>query len=888
MKKLYLFFAMALMVFSTQAQITGTIVDTDSGDPLIGANVQVRGTTTGTITDIDGKFSIAGEAGTECEIEVTYLGYQTITLDVPGCSGDVGSITLKQGYAGLEEVVITGVMDIVQDRRTPVAVSTISRTEILEKGGGNTEFPEIMKNTPSIFVANQNGGFGDGQVFTRGFDQTNTAFLLNGQPINGMEDGNMYWSNWSGMADVATAVQVQRGLGSSKLAISSVGGTTNIIMKATEQERGGFAGVTVGNDAYLKGTVAYNTGMMNDKFGMSFLFTHWQGDGYADGTRGQGQNYFLSMGYKINDKNSLNFLVTGAPQWHDQNFSQRISDHYVDGDKDNINRRLNGNWGEFDNGDYLTERRNYYHKPVANLEWAYKINERSSLSTVLYGSWGRGGGTGGYGGRAEVGEDGQKDWDATVAVNNTVSDGIGSFAKDPRGYLIRGSVNNHQWYGVVSTYDIKVNDNVNWSIGADLRTYKGDHFRQIINLLGLNGFDITNNDQFPNGYVASETFEANPWSAVTGFADEGQRINYDYSERISYGGLFSQLEYSNDLISTYVQGAVSNQSHVRWDRFNYTEAEEESEKLSNVGYNLKGGASYSINNENSAYVNAGIYSRQPFHDNLFLNFRNDVNEVATNEDILGFEAGYKLRTNNIQANLNLYRTAWTNRFDTRTIQPGEIVQDQNGNDVELVNGGFSNISGINQLHQGVELDIQYKVTNDITLKAYGSLGDWSYNDNAKLDIFNDEQTLISSTDELFLEGAKVGGSAQTSFGLGMDYRVTNSLKFDFDYNYYNNNYARVNATDNIFREQDNLGTVKIPSFGILDAGVSYRITLANEDVIRFRANVNNLLDATYISYSRSNIHASDIAEENWNGINQDNSVLFGKGLTWNASVRYSF
>ena len=859
-------------------------MDTDN-NPVIGASVVAAGTNAGTVTDVNGAFNLNVPEGIK-NIVVSFLGYADMTMDI-GSGGDLGMLEMSEADVKLESVVISGVMDIVQDRRTPVAVSTISRLEILEKGG-NSEFTEVMKNTPSIFVANQNGGFGDGQVFTRGFDQTNTAFLLNGQPINGMEDGQMYWSNWSGMTDIATAVQIQRGLGSSKLAISSVGGTTNIIMKATEQEQGGFAMFTAGNDNYLKGTVGYNTGMMNDKFGISLLVTHWQGDGYADGTRGQGQNYFLSMGYKMNDRNTLNFLVTGAPQWHDQNFSQRISDHYVEGDRDNINRRLNGNWGTFGNGDYLTERRNYYHKPVANLDWTFNINETSKLSTVIYGSWGRGGGTGGYGGRAVNGADGQKDWDATVAINETVTDGVGAFSKDPRGYLIRGSVNNHQWFGVVSNYEKQLSDKVTWSIGTDLRTYSGDHFRQIINPLGLSGFLVDNNAQFPNDYVASETFSANPWSAVSNFAGEGQRINYDYSETIRYGGLFSQLEYANDKISAYVQGAVSNQSHVRFDRFNYTEAEEESEKLSNIGYNIKGGASYNLTSQHNVYVNTGLYSRQPFHDNLFLNFRNDVNDVATNEDILGFEAGYKLTTSKMLLNLNLYRTQWGNRFETRSLQPGEIVQNQAGQEVVLDNGGFANIANINQLHQGVELDLQYRVTGDITLKAYGSLGDWSYNDNARQDIFDDNQNLISSVDQLFLDGAKVGGSAQTSFGVGIDYNITNALKVDADYNYYDNNYARVNATDNIFRDEDNLGTVKIPSFGILDLGASYRLALSNENVINFRVNVNNALDATYISYSRSNVHASDIPEENWNGINQSNSVLFGKGLTWNASVRYSF
>src|SRR5690606_37064846 len=163
----------------------------------------------------------------------------------------------------------SGVIDLAKDRKTPIAVSTIGKTEIQNKSG-NSEFPEVMKNTPSVYVASQAGGYGDSKMFTRGFDQTNTAFLLNGQPINGMEDGNMYWSNWQGMTDVANTVQVQRGLGSSKLAISSVGGTINIVTKATDLEEGGFAQALVGNDNYQKHTVAYSTGISEKGWGASF------------------------------------------------------------------------------------------------------------------------------------------------------------------------------------------------------------------------------------------------------------------------------------------------------------------------------------------------------------------------------------------------------------------------------------------------------------------------------------------------------------------------------------------------------------------------------------------------------------------------------------------
>src|SRR5699024_623267 len=151
-------------------------------------------------------------------------------------------------------IVGHGIIDMASDRQTPIAVSTITSADIQSKAVGNVEFPEVMKSTPSVYVSNQSGGFGDSQMFLRGFEQTNTALLLNGQPINGMEDGKLYWSNWSVMSDVANAVQVRRGLGSSKLASSSVGGPVNIVSRAEGRKEGAFARFMTGNDSYFKGT----------------------------------------------------------------------------------------------------------------------------------------------------------------------------------------------------------------------------------------------------------------------------------------------------------------------------------------------------------------------------------------------------------------------------------------------------------------------------------------------------------------------------------------------------------------------------------------------------------------------------------------------------------
>mgnify|MGYP001230656143 FL=1 len=134
----------------------------------------------------------------------------------------------------LDEVVVVGggVIDLAADRVTPLAASTINAEDLAAFGIGNVEIGESLKMVPGIYFAS-NAGFGDAEMFLRGFGMENTALMVNGQPVNSVEDGLVFWSNWSGMADVSQGIEVQRGLGASKLAISSVGGTINIITKTS-------------------------------------------------------------------------------------------------------------------------------------------------------------------------------------------------------------------------------------------------------------------------------------------------------------------------------------------------------------------------------------------------------------------------------------------------------------------------------------------------------------------------------------------------------------------------------------------------------------------------------------------------------------------------------
>jgi len=854
---------LAVTCIRSHAQtVTGRITDTDSGEPLIGATVEVEGRSEGGISDDEGRFSVLVPE-VPAVLKISYLGYQSERIPVLSADrDDLGIIRLRTATAGLEEIIVTGVMDIVQDRRTPVAVSTIGRAELETKATGDILLPEVARSTPSVHVVSQSGGYGEGEVFTRGFDQTNTAFLLNGQPVNGMEDGKIYWVNWSGLADVASVIQIQRGLGASKLAISSVGGTWNFVMKATDTERGGNVYATVGNDHYNKTGASWNSGLIDDKWGVSVLFARWSGSGWAHGTPGRGQTYFISGGYKPAPRHRINLLLTGAPQSHDQNFGGSLRSH-LDAEG-RIDPKFNRNWGIYD-GRYLSERTNYYHKPVVNLNWDWDINERSAFSAVFYGSMGRGGGTGGLGDEPVRTSSGLIDFDATAA--------------DPdRSYIIRSSVNNHNWFGGVVKYERELGENFHGSFGSDLRHYYGDHFQQVFHLMGQDGYRQFGTPAFPDGYTARREYKANAWAATSGYAPRGDRIGYNSAETIRYQGIFGQIEYDKKDFSAYVQGALSAQSHVRHEYFYEKKADQDSEKIINGGYNIKTGLSYSLKEYHVLFANAGKYSRQPFHTAVFSGNSNVPDDNIVNEDIESFEIGYKWSAPRISAHVNLYRTAWNNRVFLNPLEVNEngMVRLTSGEWYEAEGRELYELLFQNQLHTGAEADVRWRINDHLRWKGMLSVGRWEVIGDREVEVY-DGVTAFERVLKYMAEGEniKVGGAPQTSGGMGVEWKIIPALSAEAFYYFNDRLYARN-------------GGIRLPSYGLLDLHLSYTLPLKDEKLIRFTGNVWNALGKIYISQSFSSVPAGDGEENHWNGIHLDNSVIFGKTRTMSFSMKYYF
>ena len=208
MKKVFIFFLSVVCSLTTFAQISvsGTVIDADNSEPLIGVSIIEKGTSNGVVTDFDGNFSLS--VSTNAVLQLSYVGYTTQEIKV-GKKTNLGTIELVAEVVGLEDVTVVGQMAI--QRKTPVAVSQVAALEIEERLGGQ-EFPEVLKNTPGVHANKQGGGWGDSEIYMRGFASENVAVMVNGIPMNDMENGTVYWSNWQGLSDVTSIMQTQRGL----------------------------------------------------------------------------------------------------------------------------------------------------------------------------------------------------------------------------------------------------------------------------------------------------------------------------------------------------------------------------------------------------------------------------------------------------------------------------------------------------------------------------------------------------------------------------------------------------------------------------------------------------------------------------------------------------
>ena len=222
-----LFFCMLSVVAWGQQTVNGII--TDNNEALVGATIIVEGTTVGTVTDYDGRFSLNIPEGTYKNLVVSYTGYSEQVVSIP-TDGSELNIQLQTDALQLQDIVVTANKRSEAAQKVPLSISTLSTKEL--KRTGSFESKDYFSSIPNLSVTASGGGgnagFGDGRssganIAIRGVsgDKT-TAMYLDDTPLPEFADPKLF--------DVER-IEVLRGPQGTLYGSSTMGGAVKVITK---------------------------------------------------------------------------------------------------------------------------------------------------------------------------------------------------------------------------------------------------------------------------------------------------------------------------------------------------------------------------------------------------------------------------------------------------------------------------------------------------------------------------------------------------------------------------------------------------------------------------------------------------------------------------------
>ena len=862
--------------------VTGFVGDGEK--PLVGANVIVEGTELGGVTDESGKFVIETGSGT-FDITASYIGYVAKTQSV-----EIGDIVGSVSFDLETDVVALTALEVLAsraDETTPVAYTTVSKEE-MEVRLGSQDIPMILNTTPSVYATQQGGGAGDARINVRGFNQRNVAVMINGVPQNDMENGWVYWSNWDGVGDATSSIQMQRGLSAVNLATPSIGGTMNIITDPAAHEKGGKFKQEVGEGGFLKSTLNYNSGLINDKLAISGTIVRKTGDGLIDGTWTDAWAYYLGTSYAVSDKQRFELYAIGAPQRHGQNlYKQNIATYsqelagsidgyndsaYVEGEKfeTEAGRFFNQNWAPVDpsykgkqywymyganttdryNPNLLNERENFFHKPLVNLNHFYDINDDMRLSSVLYWSGGSGGGTGTYGSvsrkPAVEGEPWYAsspwmwDWNAEIEQNSSNVDSAWSDVENRSTGILRNSINRQNTYGLISKLNYDVSDELEVQVGIDWRTAGIEHAREVRDLLGGDYYVNFADDNAPDGKVVRL----------------GDIIAYHNETTVDWFGAFLQGSYTGEKLNLYGMGGVSTIGYTYEDHFALN-VDEDGNKIDNfveapsiTTFQVKGGARYNLDDRLSAFANLGYVQKPPILDNV-IDYDGNVSTNPDNEKFISNEIGGEYRSDKVAIKGSYYNTQWKDRNLTKSVTTGQ----GDSGDTDIIY-----LTGVDQSHSGFEIESKVALHEMVDLDVAVSIGDWYFDGDAKGDYtemeYNDNNQIIGQTSteyEYALNNLKVGDMPQTSYVGGLTVKPIKGLSVQGLYRWYDNHYADWSPDSReVDGDADRAQVWKTPSYGKLDLHLSYKLPeIAGLDMT-IHGHLFNALDEVYVQDATDN------------------------------------
>jgi iron complex outermembrane receptor protein len=672
---------------------------------------------------------------------------------------------------------------------------------------------------PSItfYSENGNGTGGYSYITMRGFDQQRLSIMVNGVPQNDPEDYSVYWIDFPDLLGSTTNIQVQRGAGSAFYGPPAIGGSVNLLAvpfqpkpSVTLESTLGFQEYGATNTIVLstrKYSATFNSGLVDSRYMFYGRLGKLSTDGYRDKSWDDINSYFFGA-ERLDEKMTTRIHFYGGP-FSDGLVYNGIPKFYKN---DLILRRSNYNYFELNNNQdtvtYASYRRpqesEQFSQPHFELLHEWRISPNITLNNTFF----------------YVQGDGYYDYDGsgldTTAIRWGSVYGIPATA-NPSNVLVRAFVGNKQ-FGWLPRLEIGHGSGT-LTIGAEIRIHRSIHWGK-----------IEYSEYYPSNY------------------DPDYYI-YEYN-----GGKDIVSVFGHELYKLEDNLTVMTDLQIAYNRYTL-----KNEKFLDYNFsvpylfaNPRFGINYNATDRVNTYVSIAYTSREPRLKDLYSaeesiwgstpQFEADTTggiirynfnkPIAKPEHLFDLELGGVYRNEQTMASVNFF---WM-EFQDELIKSGAV--DIFGEPV-MGNADRSR-------HIGVELQGQLDIAYGFSIHGNATA---SYNRLISYSIVDKVSNGIVYRHNL--DGNPIAGSPDFMGNFRISYN-SNDLITSLDAKYVGDFY-----TDNT---KNNL--LKNDAYTIVNAMLSYRLTLGSGVFLTVRGEIRNVFDALY-TMSGEGIEFFPAAERNY-------------------------
>lgn len=630
-----------------QHLIKGKVTD-ENGSALSGATVYIKTESVGKTTDKNGDFVIDGLAKTRYAIEVSFIGYESTTVQAVTDRELV--VKLKSKAFSLDEITVNSLR---ANDKSAVAYSDVKKSDIEQRNLGQ-DIPYLLALTPSFITTSDAGtGIGYTGFRIRGTDANRTNITVNGVPLNDAESHGTFFVNMPDFASSLSSVQVQRGVGTSTNGAAAFGASINMQTEGLNAQPYGEISTSIGSFMTNKNTLKAGTGLMTNGFAFDARISNVTSDGYIDRASVDLKSYFFSAGYYA-EKTTLKFLTFGGKEKTYQAWNG------VDSEIMKTDRTYN-ELGEYtdNNGNtqYYDNQTDNYNQTHYQLHWLQELTPKLHLNATAHLTRG-------------IGYYEEYKTDRKYKEYGLTPDTIAGIVQKKTD-LVRQKWLDNYFYGVTYALNYETK-NLNATIGGAVNRYDGDHYGKVIWVRNGNNVDMSK-----------------LWYRSTSVKDDANIYAKANAEVLD--GLFASVDLQYRYISYSMNGTDD-----KYDADNNTMRDITTAKPYEFHFfNPKLGLTYKIDKNQNVYASYSISNREPNRNNY--TERAATEAQPTFETLYDVESGYRYQSPGVSVGANLYFMNYKNQL----ILTGKISEI----------GELLTTNTPNSYRAGIELSAGVKITD---------------------------------------------------------------------------------------------------------------------------------------------------------------------------------